>query len=543
MMVKTKRKETNRKARRILKITGLSVAIIAALAVTVIGLESYINPGNSKEKKDFVQTVAQTVGGTALLAGLYFTWRTVRINQEGQVTDRFTKAIEQLGAKDEAEKPLEKRLGGIHALARIAKDSPEDHWPIVEILTIYVQQHARWKPENPSRPSYIPPDLRYTEPYVMPQGFPSNVPSPVLSPESDVQAAMSVLGRRTQYFRKGEFRRLNLRNTDLRGTDLRSAHLEGASLQGAHLEEALLWGTRLEEASLAQAHLEGADLRDAHLEKASLIDAHLEGANLQGAHLKEAELWNADLTGTDLRNTDLRKAHFSQDKIDWAVGNKETVLPSGLPYLEMPPWWETSTTRDLVADQTYHVGSFRPALSFSVGEGWRTERNLATLEFDYLKLEYGETPTQAGLNQLSFHNVWGVYDDKNPDLKPSAWRLDWGDRKDLVIPAPKDMVTWFEEHRYLDTRGSEPVSMGAASGMKFNVAFQGDASDFPQEFIPLFYHRDEKRVFRFYEGLNYQVIVLDVKGETVTVVIPSSEEHSDEFATKADTVLDTVTWK
>jgi hypothetical protein len=43
------------------------------------------------------QTLAQILGGAALLVGLYFTSQTLRTTQEGQITDRFTKAIDQLG--------------------------------------------------------------------------------------------------------------------------------------------------------------------------------------------------------------------------------------------------------------------------------------------------------------------------------------------------------------------------------------------------------------------------------------------------------------
>jgi hypothetical protein len=56
----------------------------------------------------------------------YLTWRNVRIAQEnlavtqqGHITDRFTKAIDQLGATN-----VEVRVGGIYALGRIAEDSP-----------------------------------------------------------------------------------------------------------------------------------------------------------------------------------------------------------------------------------------------------------------------------------------------------------------------------------------------------------------------------------------------------------------------------------
>jgi len=71
------------------------------------------------------QTLAQILGGAALLVGIYFTSQTLQTTKEGQITDRFTKAIDQLG-KDN----LAVRLGGIYALERLAKDSeydPDNH--------------------------------------------------------------------------------------------------------------------------------------------------------------------------------------------------------------------------------------------------------------------------------------------------------------------------------------------------------------------------------------------------------------------------------
>jgi|SRR5215208_973252 len=63
------------------------------------------------------RTLAQIVGGLVLFAGLFFTWRTLQLNREGQITERFSRAIDQLGAaretgNDEAEKRMEVRLGG-----------------------------------------------------------------------------------------------------------------------------------------------------------------------------------------------------------------------------------------------------------------------------------------------------------------------------------------------------------------------------------------------------------------------------------------------
>jgi hypothetical protein len=48
--------------------------------------------------------------------------RTHELTEQGQVTDRYTKAIEQLGSKE-----LDVRIGGIYALERIARDSAKDH--------------------------------------------------------------------------------------------------------------------------------------------------------------------------------------------------------------------------------------------------------------------------------------------------------------------------------------------------------------------------------------------------------------------------------
>jgi hypothetical protein len=91
------------------------------------------------------QTMAQILGGAALLVGLYFTSQTLRTTQEGQITDRFTKAIDQLG-KD----TLAIRLGGIYALERIARDSESDHWAVMEVLTAFVREHRPAKTLSPA---------------------------------------------------------------------------------------------------------------------------------------------------------------------------------------------------------------------------------------------------------------------------------------------------------------------------------------------------------------------------------------------------------
>jgi Pentapeptide repeats (8 copies) len=203
--------------------------------------QSQLRPADSTLTiKDFAQvenefraTWAQIVGGMVLLLGLYFTWRNLIVSQEGQITERFTRAIEQL---DHA-KALELRLGAIYALERVARDSEKDHWPVMEVLTAYVRAHASW--------SSPPKGQREAPPLERPQAI-GEIRQRV-HPASDIQAVLTVLGRRTRTYKNGEANRLDLSGTDLRGAKLVGAHLEGAGFPDAHLEEA----------DLMEAHLEG----------------------------------------------------------------------------------------------------------------------------------------------------------------------------------------------------------------------------------------------------------------------------------------------
>jgi hypothetical protein len=85
---------------------------------------------------------------TALLAGLvglgalgtfWLNSRVHRITEQGHITDRYAKAIEQLGSET-----IDVRLGGIYALERIAHDSPrdQDQATIVEVLSAFVRVHS-----------------------------------------------------------------------------------------------------------------------------------------------------------------------------------------------------------------------------------------------------------------------------------------------------------------------------------------------------------------------------------------------------------------
>jgi Pentapeptide repeats (8 copies) len=141
--------------------------------------------------------------------------------QQGQVTERFTRAIDQLGNAQ-----LDVRLGGIYALERIARDSPADRATIGEVLTAFVRSHAPWPPRLPGQYVAVAPIDEVPE---------LQVRAP------DVQASLTVLGRGGFTRPEGQDGRLDLHDVDLRNADLYGAHLEGVDLGGAHLEGRTSW--------------------------------------------------------------------------------------------------------------------------------------------------------------------------------------------------------------------------------------------------------------------------------------------------------------
>ena len=194
----------NFRTTRLLGVLALSGVAVVAL---FLFLDWYIDPTKPSQRKDLIVTLAQTLAGAALLAGLYFTWRTLQVNREGQITERFTRAIEHLGNENE-----EIRLGGIYALERIAKDSPDDYRSVMEILSTYVRHNTRDRPGKGAWGQGVDRDE-----------FPPHTP--------DIQAIIDVIGRRQRRYEveeEGETPRLiNLRNTDLRLEVLPGVNLTG----------------------------------------------------------------------------------------------------------------------------------------------------------------------------------------------------------------------------------------------------------------------------------------------------------------------------
>jgi hypothetical protein len=252
------------------------------------------------------------------------------VAEQGQLTDRYTKAVEQLGQPN-ADR-LQVRLGGIYALERLARDSPRDLPTIIEILSAFVRTNTAppAAPRTPTTP--VSCSRRHIT--------------------ADVQAGLTVLGRRDPSHDQRAV--VDLHDTCLVGAVFDGANFAEADFGNANLTDAVFFTANLDDAIFFAADftnvrfyvrdggwgatcsgtdfryanlpkfgdgcytLDDADLYGANLAGATLVGAHAQGAHLDGANLAGATLWTVDfrgasfhkanLTGADLRRADLSGA-------------------------------------------------------------------------------------------------------------------------------------------------------------------------------------------------------------------------------------------
>jgi hypothetical protein len=269
------------------------ILVLMALAVTLglLWVALFLLPPrlvddpelSAKERAD-AQNGVRTVGVAALVAiggvtTVLYTVRTFRLTQQSQLTERYTKAVAQLG-----EDQVEGRIGGIYALERLMQDSPSDQPTIVEVLAAYVRRPPCSEPKA--------------------EGLIEPGPNKGKRPTPGVHAALIVLSRRTPHSQE---RRLDLRHSDLRDAELgkgpgmpAGAQLREVNLTGAQLQYIELYDAQLQDADFYVALLNGANLERAQLQRAHLVGAELEVANLRNANLAGARLGLGALTPEQL---------------------------------------------------------------------------------------------------------------------------------------------------------------------------------------------------------------------------------------------------
>ena len=318
---------------------------------------------SAEEVRNYAYAFAALAGSLAFLATVPFQLARVWINErnarnaeENLTTDLINKAVEGLGAEktekkrgsEETRPNIEVRIGAIYQLERIAHNQAHsgtdqgarDHIRIMEILCAYIRQNAPARsavdlnmadwPDYPENPTAEDLEERARWRKARRAELKSKISQLCANhkPRTDIQTALSVIGRRDasqiaierRAIRPGQEKgyRLDLRGTCLQAADLAHLDLDLADLSEARLEGAILYEARLEGADLSEARLEGANLYRARLERAHHSEARLEGAILCRARLEWADLSEARLEGADLSEARLKGARLYEARLEGA---------------------------------------------------------------------------------------------------------------------------------------------------------------------------------------------------------------------------------
>jgi hypothetical protein len=252
--------------------------------------------------REAVRTQLLTLGagvfaaGALIFTGLNFVLsrRTFELTEQGQVTDRYTKAVEQLGSSN-----LGVRIGGIYALERIARDSVRDSPVVMEVLAAFVREESQ---------------------HQWPAATEGDTPERTTRP--DVQAAVTVIGRRDvdgtgpinlsrAVLTRADLTRANFSRANLYGADLTDSNLARSDLSRVNLAEARLADANFWHADLSEAEFNNANLSGANLASTNLTGAVLNGANLAAACLGYAQLTGATFTGSDITGAEFTDAEFA----------------------------------------------------------------------------------------------------------------------------------------------------------------------------------------------------------------------------------------
>jgi uncharacterized protein YjbI with pentapeptide repeats len=352
------------------------IALVAAVMVLVHTIGQSANPETAGPNLGAGALIAALLGAPFLIWATVIKQTTLNFQKEGHITDRISKAVEQLGAEktvkvrgkdgegkditiEETKPNIEVRIGAILSLERIAQDSTRydngrDHVRVMEILCAYVRENApasratdhgfgEWVPlkddaTDEGRAAHL---AKRRERFGY-DGLVRTWAQSLPPPREDITQALKVIGRRNKEQLRVEARWGKDAKPDAewvfdRKCPALPAAGDDAALTQAELEvyksrlsdwshvirgyagyRADLRNTNLQKADLSGNMLSGAIMSGARMEGANLWLTRVEGASLSDAWIDGADLAGAQMQGVDLNGARMEGAHLYRARMEGA---------------------------------------------------------------------------------------------------------------------------------------------------------------------------------------------------------------------------------
>ena len=252
----------------------LSLALLGRLGWDALWLP---NPQYQEASRNFFLAFAGVFGAPFLI------WRAwvahqqakaateqARVALENHITGIFSKSVELLGLVREMKTAnvdgvpivrslpnLESRLGALYSLERLLRESRKDQRAILETLCAYIRENS---------PLLPPIDKKEAE------KFHVSEMSPPLTKRSDVQAAITIVGRRPEQLRirsQREGWNLDFRETNLAGYDFSKLNYDRSDFSGSFLNDAKMMSASFANSVFSHTNLSGADTTNSNFQVGS----------------------------------------------------------------------------------------------------------------------------------------------------------------------------------------------------------------------------------------------------------------------------------
>jgi uncharacterized protein YjbI with pentapeptide repeats len=330
----------------------------------------------------------------ALLGGPFLIWRTIiahrtlGFQKEGHITDRISKAVEQLGAEktvrrqrvsksgkkvfekdhdgqidfakpvfDELTLPnIEVRIGGLLSLERISQDSMNydggrDHIRVMEILAAYIRENAK-RNETELVDQSVEPMVTLKNPDIV----------AIVQPREDIKIALGVIGLRTKAQMHVEANWLTQSNEDF-VWPFDKTLVEGMKRDIVNLYEYSQQTPVAKSRGIRSYVGYRVDLRNCNFTGAAFDGYDFCGAIFDNCILDETSFFNCSFTGAFFRNAQIRNARF--DTIEMSAGHFTAVEFEGSKFFNCvtasSSFAQTSLARTAFHNCSFFEVAFRDA--------------------------------------------------------------------------------------------------------------------------------------------------------------------------------------
>jgi hypothetical protein len=206
----------------------------------------------------------------------------------------------------------------------------------------------------------------------------------------------------------------------------------------------------------------------------------------------------------------------------------KAARPNGirpLPDLGLPP------RPTNLAPGRYTAEGFEPSLSFRVGKGWAMNNPEKKDHFSIYSRAYAGSDKEPGA-VLTFVGVRTIFDAKEPT-------------EDNIRPAPKDLLAWFRHHPRLDISEPAPTTVGGLPAERFDASVTSlpeEGLDECPDCLPVLGLRYGEPI-SIVKGFDQRVVLVEDSGaESVAIILYAPPDRFDEYLSKAQGVLNTVSW-